>query len=183
MQADESKPHPSTLRWIVALSIVAVVLLAINFLDPPEPAPPDTPGQALGQVQPPFAATLPFRRDDSEYAGSDSCRDCHANEHKSWHASYHRTMTQLMSPETVRAAFDGQAHEFQGERFTMHRRGDEYWTTIESIDAASAAPDGRDPEALHLRMGSHRLASHAGFLAARHEGQPANRLPFRLAHR
>ena len=123
-------------------------LSAINLTAPPEP-----PGQALGQTQPPFAATLPFRRDDSEYAGSDSCRDCPANEHKSWHASYHRTMTQLISPETVRAAFDGQAHEFQGERFTMHRRGDEYWTSIDSIDAANASPDSHDPEALHLRLG------------------------------
>ena len=112
---------------------------------PHRPACPPPPGQALGQAQPPFAATLPFRRDDGEYAGSDSCRDCHANEHKSWHASYHRTMTQLISPETVRAAFDGQAHEFQGERFTMHRRGDEYWTSIESIDAANASPDSHDP--------------------------------------
>ena len=133
---------------MVALSVVAAVLFAINLTAPPEP-----PGQALGQAQPPFAATLPFRRDDGEYAGSDSCRDCHANEHKSWHASYHRTMTQLISPETVRAAFDGQAHEFQGERFTMHRRGDEYWTSIESIDAANASPNSHDPEALHLRLG------------------------------
>ncbi|MDE2657988.1 MAG: hypothetical protein OSB61_11075, partial [Verrucomicrobiota bacterium] len=115
MHGDDPKIHPSTLRWMIALSVVAAVLFAINLTAPPEP-----PRQALGQAQPPFASTLPFRRDDGEYAGSDSCRDCHANEHKSWHASYHRTMTQLMSPETVRAAFDGQAHEFQGERFTMH---------------------------------------------------------------
>jgi len=58
-----------------------------------------------------------------------------------------------MSPETVQAAFDGQTHEFQGERFTMHRSGDEYWTSIESIDAALASPNGRDPQALHMRLG------------------------------
>jgi len=148
MHGDDPKFHPSTLRWLVALSIVVIVLLAINLTGPPEQT-----GQALGQAQPPFAATLPFSRDDNEYAGSDACRDCHADEHQSWHASYHRSMTQLMSPDTVRAAFDGQAYEFQGERFTMHRRGDEYWATIESVDAAKAAPDGHDPEALHLRLG------------------------------
>ena len=138
---------------MVALSIVAVVVLAINFLDPPETDRPATSGKALGQAQQPYATTLPYRRDDDEYVGSASCRECHADEHKSWHASYHRSMTQLMSPETVQAAFDGQAHEFQGERFTLHRRGDEYWTTIESIDAANASPDGRDPGSLHLRLG------------------------------
>jgi len=140
--------HPSTLRWLVALSLVSVVLLVINLTEPPEQS-----GQALGQAQPPFAATLPFSRDDDEYAGSDACRDCHTDEHRSWHASYHRSMTQLVSPDTVKAAFDGQALEFQGERFTLHRRGDEYWTTIESIDAANASPDGRDPGALHRRLG------------------------------
>ena len=118
MHGDDPKFHPSTLRWLVALSIVVIVLLAINLTGPPEQT-----GQALGQTQTPFAATLPFSRDDNEYSGSDACRDCHADEHRSWHASYHRSMTQLMSPDTVRAAFDGQAYEFQGERFTMHRRG------------------------------------------------------------
>ena len=58
-----------------------------------------------------------------------------------------------MSPETVQATFDGQTHEFQGERFTMHQSGEEYWTSIESIDAALASPNGRDPQALHMRLG------------------------------
>jgi len=138
---------------MVALSIVAVVVLAINFLDPPETDRPATSGKALGQAQQPYATTLPYRRDDDEYVGSASCRECHADEHKSWHESYHRSMTQLMSPETVQAAFDGQSHEFQGELFTMHRRGDEYWTSIESIGEANASPDSRDSQALHLRLG------------------------------
>ena len=138
---------------MVALSIVAVVLLAINFLDPPETDRPDTSGKTLGQAQQPYATTLPYRRDDDEYVGSASCRECHADEHKSWYESYHRSMTQLMSPETVHAAFDGQSHEFQGELFTMHRRGDEYWTSIESLDEANASPDSRDSQALHLRLG------------------------------
>ncbi len=62
-------------------------------------------------------------------------------------------MQQIMTPDTVKAAFDGQALTFGGERFTMHKRGDEYWTTIESLEAAKAAPDGRDPEPCHVRMG------------------------------
>jgi len=138
---------------MVALSTVAVVVLAINFLDPPETDRPDTSGKTLGQAQQPYATTLPYRRDDDEYVGSASCRECHADEHKSWYESYHRSMTQLMSPETVHAAFDGQSHEFQGELFTMHRRGDEYWTSIENLDEANASPDSRDSQALHLRLG------------------------------
>ena len=62
-------------------------------------------------------------------------------------------MTQVMSPQTVKAAFDGQSYTFGNERFTMYKRSDEYWTTIESLDAANAAPDGRDPDPYHVRMG------------------------------
>jgi len=145
MCRDNANRHPSTFLWIVILSIIAAVLLIINLADTPEPT-----DQALGQTRPPFAATLPQRSKDAEYTGSASCRECHAEEHQSWHASHHSRMTQLMSPETVQAAFDGRPYEFQGERFTMHRRAEEYWVTIESVDAAS---DGLDPGALHLRMG------------------------------
>jgi len=153
MQGSDLKQHHSTLRWIIALALIIIVLLVINLMDWSEADRPATLGQALDQAQPPFAATLPYRRDDNEYVGSESCRGCHSDEHKSWHASYHRSMTQLMSPETVQATFDGQTHEFQGERFTMHQSGEEYWTSIESIDAALASPNGRDPQALHMRLG------------------------------
>ena len=57
MHGQDTKTHPSTLGWIVSLSIVATILFAINLTAPPEP-----PGQALSQAQPPFASTLPFRR-------------------------------------------------------------------------------------------------------------------------
>ena len=151
--------HTSTIRWLIAILVVSVILLAINLPTTPEKqSPSGTPeNQALGQgpaqQQLPYEVTLPYRRADNEYAGSASCRECHTDEHKSWHDSYHRSMTQIMTPDTVKAAFDGQALTFGAERFTMHKRGDEYWTTIESLEAAKAAPDGRDPEPYHVRMG------------------------------
>ncbi len=151
--------HPSTIRWLIAILVVSVILLAINLPTTPEKPSPSgvTENQVLGQSpaqqQHPYEVTLPYRRGDNQYAGSASCRECHTDEHKSWHDSYHRSMTQIMTPDTVMAAFDGQSLTFGGERFTMHKRGDEYWTTIESLEAAKAAPDGRDPEPYHVRMG------------------------------
>ena len=156
MNVDDPKPYTSTIRWIVALSVVVLGLMAINFLDSPKPVPPETPNQTFEQTAPelpPYEVTLPYRRADNEYSGSDSCRECHADEHQSWHDSYHRSMTQIMSTDTVKAAFNGQSYDFGGERFTMHKRGDEYWATIESLEATKAAPDGRDPEPFHVRMG------------------------------
>ena len=150
---------PSTIRWLITILVVSVILLAINLPTTPEKPSPSGAhenqalGQAPAQQQPPYDVTLPYRRADNQYAGSASCRECHTDEHRSWHDSYHRSMTQIMTPDTVKAAFDGQALSFGGERFTMHKRGDEYWTTIESLEAAKAAPDGRDPEPYHVRMG------------------------------
>ena len=39
------------------------------------------------------------------YVSSHACRECHAHNHETWSASYHRTMTQIASPETVLASF------------------------------------------------------------------------------
>lgn len=47
------------------------------------------------------------------YAGSSSCLPCHPGEHASWKRTWHRTMTQVATPETVLAPFE--------------RRGDEVW--------------------------------------------------------
>ena len=53
------------------------------------------------------AFDVPSLRTDQLFAGSNSCRACHAAEYDSWHASFHRTMTQVASPESVVAPFDG----------------------------------------------------------------------------
>ena len=40
------------------------------------------------------------------YVGSKSCRSCHPSEHASWHGSFHRTMTQVVSREALQVQFD-----------------------------------------------------------------------------
>ena len=41
------------------------------------------------------------------YVSSETCRACHPSQYASWHGSYHRTMTQIATPETIAASFDG----------------------------------------------------------------------------
>src|SRR6185436_7771037 len=41
------------------------------------------------------------------FESSGACRACHPSQHASWRASYHRTMTQVATPQTVAASFDG----------------------------------------------------------------------------
>ncbi len=61
------------------------------------------------------------------YVGSDACRSCHEREHTAWHASYHRSMTQLASPASVLAPFDGTELALEGVTWRLSRRGDTFW--------------------------------------------------------
>ncbi len=75
------------------------------------------------------------------YVSSDRCQSCHPKQYASWHRSYHRTMTQTVSPETVVADFDAalpQSH-------SVERRGDEFWARF---------PDGAEHQLIQS-TGSH----------------------------
>src|SRR5262245_54287887 len=51
-------------------------------------------------------AGRPIQVADGGYVSSQTCQACHPSQYASWHRSYHRTMTQVATPETVAARFD-----------------------------------------------------------------------------
>ena len=53
------------------------------------------------------AAVSPAEAPGDGYVSSATCRACHAEQHATWAASYHRTMTQTARPDNVLAPFDG----------------------------------------------------------------------------
>src|SRR5207247_184117 len=58
------------------------------------------------------------------YGSSQTCRACHPSQYASWHASYHRTMTQLATPDTVVAPFDAvRVDDVPGRAMLLTRRG------------------------------------------------------------
>lgn len=60
------------------------------------------------------------------YVSSDSCRACHPAQYASWHDSYHRTMTQLASAESVRAPFGGESLWADEGEYRFYRQADEF---------------------------------------------------------
>src|SRR5207245_129507 len=69
------------------------------------------------------------------YASSDACRACHPAEYAAWRGSFHRTMTQVANPRTVRASFDGVGVDtVSGGSMQLHRRGDGLWAEFEDPD-------------------------------------------------
>lgn len=53
------------------------------------------------------AAQQPLQRDRNAFVGSNTCLSCHADHHASWKRTYHRTMTQEASGQSVQGQFDG----------------------------------------------------------------------------
>ncbi len=72
-----------------------------------------------------YAAT-PSASNEYGYVSSDRCMACHPGEHQSWHDSFHRTMTQVATPETVLGDFNVSLPYF-GKTFNLHREGDGFY--------------------------------------------------------
>ncbi len=91
-----------------------------------------------------WKAALPTTRSDGLFITSEGCRECHAEQYASWHASFHRTMTQRATPKTVLADFEDATLELRGEGFRLTREGDEFW--VEIVCAAGATNTEEPPE-------------------------------------
>ena len=80
-----------------------------------------------------YARERPFPTDaiprierGDEFVSSDTCRTCHPGAHDSWRETYHRTMTQVVSPETVVADFDDREYVADGFSYRFSRQGDQF---------------------------------------------------------
>ena len=117
---------------VVVLGLIRAVAgcYLINRGSVPDPA--TVTGKRGGQLSPSVAkgpAMVTLKVGRIEYATSTACQECHVEEYGSWHDSYHRTMTQWASPESVVASFDVTL-ESRGRSYKLERRGDEFWVTM-----------------------------------------------------
>ena len=62
-----------------------------------------------------------------DYVGAQTCVSCHQEQHKSWFASYHRTMTQIASPVAIQADFDGRELKLGQTTYKLFMQGEQYW--------------------------------------------------------
>lgn len=74
-------------------------------------------------------------RFDAGYLESGDCRKCHETNYGTWHATYHRTMTQEAGPESVVGDFEkNNALTYQGVRALMVRENGRYLIKLTGID-------------------------------------------------
>lgn len=68
------------------------------------------------------------------YSGSSTCKSCHPGNYNSWHATYHRTMTQKVGPETVLGDFNQRRLELGGLIYQLGTNGKDYWVEVRDKD-------------------------------------------------
>ncbi len=123
---------------VCGLGLLAALVMVFRFGDHDKPSNTDF-RHDLSAPQDQSASSLPRVSTDRGFVSSSACRDCHLPQYESWHASYHRTMTQLVSPDTVIGDFDGQVLEHHGRRFQVMRDGDAFLVSMPDPDREQLA--------------------------------------------
>ncbi|MCB9892571.1 MAG: C cytochrome precursor [Planctomycetes bacterium] len=77
----------------------------------------------------------PLVESTGEFASSSSCGKCHPDNHRSWFASYHRTMTQVVTPATVLADFSNVTLSSRGRTIRLFRDGEGFWMEVREPQA------------------------------------------------
>src|SRR5207237_1087539 len=102
----------------------------------------------------PFVTFRPIHAPGGSYVSSDACRACHPSQYASWHASFHRTMTQVAMPNTVATSFDGiTVDAVAGEPIRLEQRGRELWA--EFVDPDGGLTPSRIARRIVMTTGSH----------------------------
>ncbi|MFN3196929.1 MAG: multiheme c-type cytochrome [Bradymonadia bacterium] len=104
--------------WLAGVGIGAICLAFAAWIYAPR-----TQAATEGAAHP----ALPTARTDDGRITSKACRACHPSEYASWYRTWHRTMTQQASPDTVIGRFDGQVLSDRGVSFRIFREGDGFF--------------------------------------------------------
>lgn len=102
----------------------------------------------------------PRALEDDGYTSSVACRSCHPDQYASWHASYHRTMTQVAGPDTVVGDFgeSGITLSAFGRSERLWREGDEFWVERDNpLWRPTSGEDRKIKRRIVLTTGSHNM--------------------------
>lgn len=97
-----------------------------------------------------YAATQPLVHRLEGHVGAATCVACHPDQHASWAQSWHATMTQRASTETVQGAFDGRIVHLYGESARPYTEGGRFYMDMPERNG------GRRTAEVVLAVGSHR---------------------------
>jgi len=167
----QTQPHWLAFGLVVAISFLIAIAITPGLADQ-EPQPQKK--QAI--VQQPDIEKRPIETTSRGYVKSDSCRECHAHHYDTWHASHHRTMTQVPSQQTVIADFDNKVIVHSGREFRFFHKGDEYFMEMKNSAAADKdSPTSSRVFKIVLMTGAHHQQ---GFWCETDRGRTLAKIPF-----
>ncbi len=102
------------------------------------------------ETQPP--ENRPIKSQIAGYVSSNACRSCHSGNYETWHASYHRTMTQVATPDSLPQDMDQLQVALNGIEYKVERRGDAFF--VHKRRGSGGYGDGQQ---IVLVTGSHTL--------------------------
>lgn len=111
------------------------------------------------------------------YVSSSECRECHEHNHESWYQSYHRTMTQVATADTILGNFNNSTMRVDSAHSTYSLKKDLGlpWVNIQGPPAGSTTNSSAGDLPVLLTTGSHHMQV---FWYPAGEGRALYRLPF-----
>ena len=138
-----------------------------------EPADHETAGHQIADHD---IKNRPVEKKDRGYISSDSCRECHAHHYETWHASHHRTMTQVPSEDSVIADFDNKVLVHSGREFRFFHDGDDYFMEMKSLPGTGTGDSKQNKTfKIVLMTGAHHQQ---GFWCESGRGRTLTKIPF-----
>ena len=125
-------PRFRKLFWsAVGTGVIAVTVIAFAWRH----------DSARGMSGPP--QNRPIMAQEGNYVTSNSCRACHPGNYASWHASFHRTMTQVATPATLIPDARNVELSFAGRQYKLEHRGDKIFVSDRSLGEKDYGPPAR----------------------------------------
>jgi hypothetical protein len=136
------RSHARNALWLIVAAFVGCAILAGALLWHDARAPgASVPGNR------------PIVAQEANYVTSNSCRACHPGNYASWHASFHRTMTQVATPATLIPKAADVELTWAGRQYKLTHRADKIFVSDRSLGEADYGP----PREVVLLTGSHTL--------------------------
>src|SRR6266545_5691764 len=98
--------RPSGVPWWLVVAVVVLVTAAAAWLWWPRRSPTTATAPSLGSAVRPSEVVEAQEAVFARYAGSETCRACHAPEHAAWVASHHGLAERLVQDGLERPAFE-----------------------------------------------------------------------------
>lgn len=146
------------LRQATRLQIVGLVVLplaltaGLGFVKYTMDSRNDASRAALLASSPTQTRLRPVTAPNNAYTSSQTCRACHPSEYKSWHNSYHRTMTQLANSGAILAKWHGTRLPLAQAALQLEQKRDEFWVNTVGADGIKT-----DSQRVTMTTGSHHL--------------------------